>query len=295
LLKQRILTALVLAPLALAGVFFLPLAWFGLMVGVVALIGAWEWGAFVAAKSSQPIESRPNDSLIRSVFTVSLALTLISLAVVVPTEAIWQSNQLHPLYLSVLMVGALWWVCSVLMVLKYPKGEACWTNNEFIKALFGQLTLVPFWIGIMAIRAYDYDNEPSRGAILVVATFVIVWGADIGAYFVGRQFGRHKLMPRVSPGKTMEGSAGGMVTALLASLVANSYFYHIELTSLLVLVLVTSLASVFGDLSESLFKRSAGIKDSGTILPGHGGILDRIDSLTAAVPIFALCYLMLVV
>jgi phosphatidate cytidylyltransferase len=181
-----------------------------------------------------------------------------------------------------------------MMVLKYPKGEGRWTDSEFLKSLFGQLTLVPFWVGITAIRAYDYDNEPMRGAILVLATFVIVWGADIGAYFVGRQFGQHKLMPKVSPGKTIEGSAGGMATALLASLVANSYFYHIEMMPLLLLVLITSLASVFGDLSESMFKRSAGIKDSGNILPGHGGILDRIDSLTAAVPVFALCYLMLV-
>jgi len=294
LLKQRILTALVLAPLALAGVFLLPLFWFGLMVGVVSLIGAWEWGAFVAAKSAEPIESRPNDTLSRSIFTVSLALTLLSLAVVVPTDEIWHSNQLHPLYLAVLLVGALWWVYSTLMVFKYPKGEANWSNNDFVKALFGQLTLVPFWVGIMAIRAFGYDNDQSQGAILVLAVFVIVWGADVGAYFVGRQFGRHKLMPKVSPGKTIEGSAGGMVTALLASMIANSYFYHIEPISLLLLVLITSLASVFGDLSESMYKRSAGIKDSGTILPGHGGILDRIDSLTAAVPVFALCYMILV-
>ncbi|NRA55647.1 MAG: phosphatidate cytidylyltransferase [Gammaproteobacteria bacterium] len=294
MLKQRILTALVLAPLALAGVFLLPLFWFGLMVGVVSLIGAWEWGAFVAAKSNQPLESRPNDTLSRSIFTVSLALTLLSLAVVVPTEEIWRSSQLHPLYLAVLLIGALWWACSILMVFKYPKGEGRWADNDFVKALFGQLTLVPFWVGIMAIRAFGYDNDQNQGAILVLAVFVIVWGADVGAYFVGRKFGRHKLMPKVSPGKTIEGSAGGMVTALLASMIANSYFYHIEPVSLLLLVIITSLASVFGDLSESMYKRSAGIKDSGTILPGHGGILDRIDSLTAAVPVFALCYMVLV-
>jgi phosphatidate cytidylyltransferase len=294
LLKQRILTALVLAPLALAGVFFLPLPWFGAMVGAVALIGAWEWGAFIAAKTAVKDQSNNGDTLVRSVFTVSLALILISLTVVVPDTGIWDNNQLHPLYLTILLIGALWWGTSVMMVLKYPKGEGRWTDSEFLKSLFGQLTLVPFWVGITAIRAYDYDNEPMRGAILVLATFVIVWGADIGAYFVGRQFGQHKLMPKVSPGKTIEGSAGGMATALLASLVANSYFYHIEMMPLLLLVLITSLASVFGDLSESMFKRSAGIKDSGNILPGHGGILDRIDSLTAAVPVFALCYLMLV-
>ena len=215
--------------------------------------------------------------------------------VVVPVDQIWQQGQLHPLYLAALLIGAVWWLASMVMVLCYPKSEGFWSQSEFYKGFFGQLTLIPFWVGMMATRTYGYENDPLLGGFLILAIFVIVWGADVGAYFVGRQFGRHKLMPKVSPGKTLEGVAGGVITALIATLIANHYFYQIEMTPLLILVVITTIASVFGDLSESMFKRSAKIKDSGNILPGHGGILDRIDSLTAAVPLFTLVYLLLVV
>jgi len=124
--------------------------------------------------------------------------------------------------------------------------------------------------------------------------FLIVWGADVGAYFVGKSIGKRKLMPNVSPGKTVEGMLGGLVTAMLAIFITKSYFYNIELLPLLMLVFITAFVSVFGDLNESMLKRNSDIKDSGTILPGHGGILDRIDSLTAAIPVFALGYLLLV-
>lgn len=295
MLKQRIATALILAPLTLAAVFLLSLPWFAAMVGMVTLLGAWEWGAFIAAKSESTNEENQDNRLIRCIFTVSVALLLISFSVVVPTDTIWQHGQLHPLYLATLLVGGLWWFLSSVMVLYFPKGQAVWRNSDFLKGIFGQLTLIPFWVGMMAMRAYSYPNDPMFGGVLIAVIFVIVWGADVGAYFVGRQFGRHKLMPRVSPGKTIEGALGGIVTAIIGTFIANYFFYSIEPIALFIIVLVTGLFSVFGDLSESMFKRTAGIKDSGNLLPGHGGILDRIDSLTAAVPLFSLLYLLLVV
>ena len=295
MLKQRILTALILAPLALAGVFFLPMVWFAILVGAVSLIGAWEWGAFIAAQNDDALEQPQDTRVIRGIFTLSIALLLISFTVIVPMEQIWQQGQLHPLYFASLLIGALWWLASSVMVMSYPKSQFFWQKSDFYKGLFGQLTLIPFWAGMMAIRSYGYDNDPLFGGFLVLAIFVMVWGADVGAYFVGRQFGQRKLMPKVSPGKTVEGAMGGIATALVATLIANHFFYQIELIPLLILALITTIASVFGDLSESMFKRSAKIKDSGNILPGHGGILDRIDSLTAAVPLFTLVYLLLVV
>lgn len=290
MLKQRIITALILAPLALVGVFYLPLSVFPFFAGAVTLLGAWEWGAFLPAKEQQV----NGNKLHRIIFTASLAILMASFLVLVPIEHIWSQGQLHPIYEAALIISAMWWVVSITLVFLYPKASSFWSNSEFYKGLFGQLTLIPFWIGMIALRGYGYSNDPMLGGVLIVSVFLIVWGADVGAYFVGRSIGKRKLMPNVSPGKTLEGMLGGLVTAMLAIFITKSYFYNIELLPLLGLVFITSFVSVFGDLSESMFKRNSGIKDSGTILPGHGGILDRIDSLTAAIPVFALGYLFLV-
>ena len=129
-----------------------------------------------------------------------------------------------------------------------------------------------------------------QGELLIAVLFALVWGADIGAYFSGKRFGTHKLMPAVSPGKTVEGLVGGLVVCLLIALGVSVVleFDYSATATLVLLAIATGLISVLGDLFESLFKRESGVKDSGTILPGHGGILDRIDSLTAAAPIFFL-------
>jgi len=295
LLKQRIITALVLAPLALAGIFFLPLALFPIFTALVTLIGAWEWGAFIPAHSGQQKPPLNTTKMYRMIFTISLGLLLSCLMFLIPMDDIWLNGTLHPIYGAALVVAMLWWIASIIMVFLYPKGQSFWQQSDFYKGLFGQFTLIPFWLGLNVLRSYGYANDPMLGGFLIMTVFGIVWGADVGAYFVGRSIGKRKLMPNVSPGKTLEGMIGGVVTALVVMLAVQSYFYNIELGMLVLLGLLTALASVFGDLSESMFKRSSSIKDSGTILPGHGGILDRIDSLTAAIPTFALGYLFLVV
>lgn len=294
MLKQRILTAVTLVPLVLAGLFFLPLPWFSLMAGAIILLGAWEWGAFVAAKNGQPLE-RGAERVIRIVYTASVALLMGALAVIIPLNAIWQLDQLHPLIEAILLIGFIWWLVALTMIFVYPKGEGSWRESEFFKGVFGQLTLLPCWLGMIALRSYGYANEPYYGAMLVLCVFVIVWGADTGAYFVGKSLGRRKLLVNVSPGKTMEGMVGGLITSMLMAVLATGYFYDVPVFILVMVALLTALASVLGDLTESMFKRSAGIKDSGNLLPGHGGIMDRIDSLTSAIPLFALLYLYLVI
>ena len=151
------------------------------------------------------------------------------------------------------------------------------------KVLIGLLILLPAWQGLVLLKQWPLGNY------LIVAVMVLVWGADIGAYFSGRAFGKRKLAPQVSPGKSWEGVLGGLLTCLLIALAVglSRHWGVVELVLALAGTLLLVMVSVVGDLTESMFKREAGIKDSSNLLPGHGGILDRIDSLTAAIPLFA--------
>ena len=153
----------------------------------------------------------------------------------------------------------------------------------------------PTWVAFMILRVNSYSVDEFQGAQLLMYLFMLVWSADIGAYFAGKALGKHKLMPNVSPGKTIEGLIGGIVVAaVLTVVVGYSLQWNNEeyITALFVTLLITTV-SVLGDLTESMFKRQAGVKDSGRILPGHGGVMDRIDSLTATAPVFTLCYVLL--
>lgn len=187
-----------------------------------------------------------------------------------------------------------WWIVALLLVLFYPGSAAIWRNSKTLRLIFGVLTIVPFFWGMLALRAWHYDENHYSGAIWLLYVMILVWGADSGAYMFGKLFGKHKLAPKVSPGKTWQGFIGGLATAAVISwgygMWAN---LDVAPVTLLICSIVAALASVLGDLTESMFKREAGIKDSGHLIPGHGGILDRIDSLTAAVPVFA-CLLLLV-
>jgi phosphatidate cytidylyltransferase len=167
------------------------------------------------------------------------------------------------------------------MVKGYPANAIWWARPVLLVPL-GFLLLVPAWLGLTSLHA--------ASAWWLMYLFGLVWGADTGAYFAGRAFGKHKLAPHVSPGKTLEGFLGGLaLTMAMAVAVAICRDLNsLRLAAFLGLSLLTVLASVLGDLFESMVKRHAGIKDSGTIFPGHGGALDRIDSLTAAAPVFAL-------
>ena len=187
-----------------------------------------------------------------------------------------------------------WGIVALLLVLSYPASAAFWRHSKVLRLIFGILTIVPFFWGMLALRAWHYTDNHYSGALWLLYVMILVWGADSGAYMFGKMFGKHKLAPKVSPGKTWQGFFGGLLTAAVISW-AYGVWAHLDVTPTVLLVcsVVAALASVLGDLTESMFKREAGIKDSGHLIPGHGGILDRIDSLTAAVPVFA-CLLLLV-
>ena len=147
---------------------------------------------------------------------------------------------------------------------------------------------------MLALRSWHYADNHYSGALWLLYIMILVWGADSGAYMFGKLFGKHKLAPKVSPGKTWQGFIGGLFTAGIISWGYSAWAnLDVSPSTLLLCSVIAALASVLGDLTESMFKREAGIKDSGHLIPGHGGILDRIDSLTAAVPVFA-CLLLLV-
>ena len=283
MLKQRIITALLLAPLAIAAIFYMSLDNFSIFIAAVMAIGAWEWGPLMGFENKRR----------RIAFVVTTVILIKAIWYYFPLTTLWDDQaQLHSTIQSILWLAVAWWLLSAALTFLYPRYSSFWASHRSIRGVFGWLTLVPTWLAFVVLRANDYDVDPYQGAQLIMFLFLMVWSADVGAYFVGKSIGKHKLMPNVSPGKTMEGFIGGVIFACILVAIAGANLGWTQQQFILVLgvtVVITTI-SVLGDLNESMFKRQAGIKDSGTILPGHGGILDRIDSLTATAPIYALCY-----
>lgn len=259
MLKQRILTALVLAPLALAGVFLLPPAGFAVFIGLVIMLGGWEWANLAGFERSEG----------RIAFAVLVG------------GCCWAVSLLPPIW--VLAVASLWWLVAFWLVKGYPE-SARYCENRFVRLGMGLLTLVPPWLALVQLKNMEH------GGWLIFMVLVMVWAADCGAYFAGRALGKTKLARNVSPKKTLEGGVGGILLAVLVSAgvaLWNDVSFARGL-GLLLLTVLTALVSILGDLWESMLKRERGIKDSSDLLPGHGGVLDRIDSLTAAIPVFTM-------
>lgn len=259
MLKQRIITAAVLLPIAILGFFFLEGSAFALFIGLVVTLGGWEW-ARLAGFGSQPA---------RVAYGALVALLLVGL---------YQLPDLAPWLLT---VAVLWWVAATVLVIDYPQSKRFWGGAPGA-LLIGLLILLPAWQALVILKQWPLGNW------LILSVMALVWAADIGAYFSGKALGRRKLAPAVSPGKSWEGFIGGLLTSLLLTLAAGLYrgWSARELVLALLGAALVVAVSVIGDLTESMFKRSAGIKDSSQLLPGHGGVMDRIDSLTAAVPVF---------
>ncbi len=283
MLKQRIITALLLAPATIAAIFYLPLMYFSALIIAVMAIGAWEWGPLMGFSTKTR----------RIAFVATNVVLMVGLWMYLPLETLWlNANDLHSSIVNLLWLTVAWWVLSAVLTFSYPRYSDFWSKHRSVRGLFGWFTIVPTWLAFIILRSHEYQVDKYDGAQLIMFLFLMVWSADIGAYFVGKSIGKHKLMPNVSPGKTVEGFLGGIVFAcILVNIAGISLDWSLSqhLTVVVVTVIITTI-SVLGDLNESMFKRQAGIKDSGSILPGHGGILDRIDSLTATAPIYALCY-----
>jgi phosphatidate cytidylyltransferase len=254
-LRKRIVTATVLAAILLAIVLFLPPVATLVLLTVLVLAGAWEWSAFL----------RLPGFVYRSLYVAFLAMMM---------PIVWHVTETPEGREIVLAVAVLWWLIALAWIAFAPQRVSPWSA-----ALAGLLALLPAWLALVRLR-FDLP----RGAEWMIFTLVLVFAADIGAFFAGRRFGRLRLAPAVSPGKTWEGVLGGAAASVLVG-IAGSEWFAVPLYTFLPLCLAAVAFSVIGDLTESLLKRFAGLKDSGTLFPGHGGVMDRIDSVTGAAPV----------
>jgi len=260
-LRQRVLTALVLAVVLLGVMLGLPPIATIWLLTVLILIGAWEWAAFLG-NSSAPA---------RAGFTVTVAALLIA--------SLYFYSTTPDFVRFVLTAAMIWWVVALLWVCLAPARV-----HPVAAAAAGLLALVPCWLALVYIT---YAKDSTHW---VLFTLALVWAADTGAFFAGRWLGRVPLAPRVSPKKTWEGVFGGMLASALVAWVAASYLFDVDVWLFVAICVAVAAVSIVGDLTESMLKRAVGLKDSGSVFPGHGGVLDRIDSVTAAAPtlVFAL-------
>lgn len=271
----RIATGLVLIALVVLWLFFADFAIFTMGALFIYMVAAYEMGPLLKFKSRIPF----------IVVAATAATAMFALAP--PGNYIEQGI---PGYMKYLVVAALpFWFFSVFLVKSYPANTK-WHENKIINCIVGLLMLLPFLQGLLIMRATNFSTNYNEGAYLVLCVMALVWAADSGAYFTGRSIGKTKLMPEVSPKKTYEGLYGGLVLAIVVMYLAKHYslysIYGQDELAFLAAAFGAIIFSVFGDLMESMLKRLVGIKDSGKIFPGHGGMLDRIDSQLAAIPVF---------
>ena len=257
MLKQRVLTALVLGTAALVTVFAMPTWAMAGVLGVVLLVGSWEWSGFADWSVTS-----------RRLYVVIMAIAMSATAPLSQNEAAMA---------AVMVIAALWWLTALVWLFRFPTPIGPWAV-----AVGGICVILPAWLALVFLHGLQ-----PLGHFLVFLVLATVWSADVGAFFAGRRFGRVKLAPLVSPGKTWEGVVGGLLAAVCVAL-ALCLFIDADWQALVPVAGCAAGISVIGDLTVSMFKRNAGLKDSGRLFPGHGGVMDRLDSMAAAAPVFVL-------
>ncbi|HZD54577.1 MAG TPA: phosphatidate cytidylyltransferase [Woeseiaceae bacterium] len=255
MLGQRILTAVVAAAALLVVLFVLPPLAAEIVIAVLFLAAAWEWSGFLSLRT---VAGRVS-------YVAAIAALLVTVGWVFRGEATEY---------MVLRIGLAWWFAALIWVFFYPTRIA-----RPVGWICGALVMVPAYKALVSL----YSLKPE----VLLFVLIIVWAADIGAYFAGKRFGRVKLAPNISPGKTWEGVIGGL-SAVVALVLVSIKWLEIDIAIVVPFCLAVATLSIIGDLTVSMFKRNAGLKDSGRVFPGHGGVLDRIDSVAAAAPLFTL-------
>jgi len=278
MLLQRIITASILALLVVLAVFQLPSEYFSLVLGLIILIAAWEWSNL--AGISSPLK--------RGLLLLALVLPMLGLHFwtyfleLIAQSFDWPEVRSYSGALEWLVIPpVLFWILAMILIRSRPSEMLKLQLGTRYKALIGWFVLLSAWLFLSRLRAI-------WGEGMVLYVLLLIWAADIAAYFIGKKYGQTKLAPEISPGKTVAGMYGALIAGVVCAVVLSLFYgYNFMIASDFVLLSVlTVLVSIYGDLFFSLAKRQRGVKDSGSILPGHGGILDRIDSLIAAAPFF---------
>lgn len=268
--RTRVIAALLMTPLAVLAILLLPTPWMAALAAVLFLAGLWEW-----LKLAEVDDTLPR--------TILLTLNLLLMELMV-----WAAQGSWVLFQIVAVAGVGWWLLALLWLRFHGFASDHDTHARVFKLGAGTLATLAAWCALVLIH-----GDPDAGHRWLLAALAVVWAADSGAYFAGRHFGGklfkgRKLAPKISPNKTVEGLVGGLLAGLVAGLVVGWFAGATlaQMPALALVVFTTVLFSVVGDLFESLLKRHVGAKDSGTLIPGHGGILDRIDGVLAALPVF---------
>lgn len=269
-MKQRVVTALLLAPLAIAVILLLPTLVFAVVIAGLCLLALWEWTRLSGLRD-------------RRVRGILLGLAAVAF------YALWENRNAQTV-IAIIAAGCAWWVVALLWLKRFSFAAAPTRENALLKLVVGALAVFPAWIALMRIH-----SAPAHGHWWALYALALGWSADTFAYLAGNRWGRRKLAPEISPGKTWAGVYGGLAATAVVAAVGGWLLSvrDLELFALIVLALLCVCFSVVGDLFESLIKRHAGVKDSGALFPGHGGVFDRLDGLFALLPLFALGKLLL--
>jgi phosphatidate cytidylyltransferase len=278
MLLQRIITASILAAMVALAVFLLPIDYFSLLLAIIALLGGWEWGNLIGI----------NSLIKRLLFLVMMLIPMLGiqfwtqLLELTATILDWTDIRTYSGALEWLVVApVMFWILMMVMIRNAPGGMLKLELKMRYKVLVGWFIIVATWMFLSRLRSF-YGPEMTMYFLL------LIWTADVAAYFVGKKYGTIKLSPEISPGKTVQGMYGALASgALCGVILCLIYLFPLMISADFVLLsALTVLISIYGDLFFSVVKRQGGFKDSGSILPGHGGILDRIDSIVAAAPFF---------
>jgi phosphatidate cytidylyltransferase len=284
MLLKRIITASVLASLIALAVFKLPMEYFSLMIGLITLLAAWEWSNLAGVTSLVK----------RILFLLVLILPMLGIHFwtqileLIAQALDWPDVRDYSGILEWLVIPpVLFWILVMILIRNTPTGVLNLTLKTRYKVFIGWFVLLSAWMFLSRLRAF-YGTE------MTMYFLILIWMADISAYFAGKKWGKTKLAPEISPGKTVAGMYGALLSGLVCAVVLNLYnlkygFNPMIAADFILLSVLTVLVSIYGDLFISVVKRQRGVKDSGTLLPGHGGVLDRVDSMIAAIPFFYGC------